>query len=317
MSVGEGRCCSTAEHWRSASAGLERPRRPLAPLRPSARCLMSTNPVSSPDGYLCEAGNLDSRLPQYRDMPSSLVRGDQRMKPPSRSDVKPQYVHHLAPKAEVSQAGPEHKGRSAWLWEGGGRVSSSEKCWFVNRLEAEVCEADREPGHLPAPPPAAGWNSPGLLLSVFLTPPSSPCTPPPLPSPSVAPSPSQFPPPASTACSVAMGAVCGSPSGVTESSTVQPARMKPLVVFLYSPSSSSSPPEILSEMPDVLASECLCWSSVRLRGSRSELQVFGSGGWRSVCSRGWGAQQGRASCLELGYSRSDAPPSLLLAEALM
>uniref|UniRef100_H3CCZ6 Transmembrane serine protease 2 n=1 Tax=Tetraodon nigroviridis TaxID=99883 RepID=H3CCZ6_TETNG len=43
---------------------------------------------------------------------------------------------------------------------------------------------------------------------------------------------------------------------------------------------------------------------VRLHGSRSVLQIYASGGWRSVCSQGWSARQARASCLELGYSRS-------------
>lgn len=47
--------------------------------------------------------------------------------------------------------------------------------------------------------------------------------------------------------------------------------------------------------------------SVRLRGSGFELQVYASG-WRSVCSRGWSARQGQASCLELGYSRSADSP---------
>uniref|UniRef100_H2S217 Transmembrane serine protease 2 n=1 Tax=Takifugu rubripes TaxID=31033 RepID=H2S217_TAKRU len=40
---------------------------------------------------------------------------------------------------------------------------------------------------------------------------------------------------------------------------------------------------------------------VRLHGSGFVLQVYGSGGWRNVCSRGWSAQHGRASCLEMGY----------------
>lgn len=59
-----------------------------------------------------------------------------------------------------------------------------------------------------------------------------------------------------------------------------------------------------------LTGGCLCSCSVRLHGSRSVLQIRASGGWRSVCSQGWSAQQGRASCLELGYSRSDAHPAM-------
>ncbi|XP_053176127.1 transmembrane protease serine 2-like [Scomber japonicus] len=45
---------------------------------------------------------------------------------------------------------------------------------------------------------------------------------------------------------------------------------------------------------------------VRLRGSSFLLQIYSSQTktWRSVCSRGWTDQQGRASCQHIGYSRS-------------
>ncbi|KAM8904377.1 transmembrane protease serine 2-like [Spinachia spinachia] len=44
---------------------------------------------------------------------------------------------------------------------------------------------------------------------------------------------------------------------------------------------------------------------VRLHGAGFLLQIYAaqSGAWRTVCSHGWTERQGRASCLQVGYSR--------------
>lgn len=81
---------------------------------------MSTNPVSLSNKpalslLLRDVCLMESVLHQYQDLPLSLIHEDQRMKAPSRGDVRPQYVHHVAPKppAEDTQSGPKHKGTAS------------------------------------------------------------------------------------------------------------------------------------------------------------------------------------------------------------
>uniref|UniRef100_A0A3Q4AN10 Uncharacterized protein n=1 Tax=Mola mola TaxID=94237 RepID=A0A3Q4AN10_MOLML len=46
---------------------------------------------------------------------------------------------------------------------------------------------------------------------------------------------------------------------------------------------------------------------VRLHGSSFLLQIYSAKTWRTVCSRGWTEQHGRASCRQMGYDSDNCP----------
>lgn len=74
---------------------------------------MASNPVGPSarlDQTLLTAEALDSHRSQYQDLPSRSLQ-DQKTRPPSRSELRPQYVHHLAARPPAQPA-PEPKGTS-------------------------------------------------------------------------------------------------------------------------------------------------------------------------------------------------------------